>query len=321
MIDLENIPENKCPLCGTDGVTRVDSTFRLHAVVSAPIDSKCERCGEFSITVEALAKVDQLGVASVISGISREWTELERRLEINKDNLQSLINLAPKTLKERKRKFLQSILRKYPRLGEHCYFVPKIDYPLAHVGSIDECKFIIQSLLDVGLITKVGVQGEREVYLFAAKGWEEAESIEKPAALREKAFVAMWFGAVVKPAFHEGIAPAIEDTGYRPIMLDLEEHSESIIDRILAEIKEARFVVADFTGQRGGVYFEAGFARGLGSNVIWTCRKDDMANRHFDIQGFNVIDWSTPADLRERLSARIRVVVGYGPLQNPATRR
>ena len=33
-------------------------------------------------------------------------------------------------------------------------------------------------------------------------------------------------------------------------------------------------VVADFTGHRGGVYFEAGFARGLGIPVVWTCHKE-----------------------------------------------
>ncbi len=33
-------------------------------------------------------------------------------------------------------------------------------------------------------------------------------------------------------------------------------------------------MVCDLTGYRGGVYFEAGFAYGLGLDVIYTCRKD-----------------------------------------------
>ena len=33
-------------------------------------------------------------------------------------------------------------------------------------------------------------------------------------------------------------------------------------------------MVCDLTGYRGGVYFEAGFAHGLGLPVIYTCRKD-----------------------------------------------
>lgn len=144
------------------------------------------------------------------------------------------------------------------------------------------------------------------------------ESIEKPRALREKAFVAMWFNDLVRSAFHEGIALAIEETGYRAIRIDLQEHSESVIDRIVAEIREARFVVADFTGNRGGVYFEAGFARGLGLDVIWTCKEDHFKEVHFDVRGFNVIVWKMATDLRERLQARIRAVIGYGPLHDPS---
>ena len=137
------------------------------------------------------------------------------------------------------------------------------------------------------------------------KGWEEAEAIEKPAAVREKAFVAMWFSERVTFAFSNGIEPAIDETGYRAIRIDLQKHADSVIDRIFAEIKEARFIVADFTGQLGGVYFEAGFARGLGLDVIWTCRDDHFQNLHFDVKGFNVIVWKTPHELRERLNDRI----------------
>jgi hypothetical protein len=127
----------------------------------------------------------------------------------------------------------------------------------------------------------------------------------------------MWFNDLVKPAFHDGIKPAILETGYLPIRIDLQEHSDSVIDRIFAEIQEARFVVADFTGHRGGVYFEAGFARGLGLDVIWTCKDDHFELLHFDVRGFNVIVWKTPSELRERLNARIRAIVGYGPLHDP----
>lgn len=165
------------------------------------------------------------------------------------------------------------------------------------------------------MITPLTAENKIFTFKVTAKGWEQADAIEKPAARREKAFVAMWFDDQVNPVFHSAIAPTISDAGYRPIRLDLQEHSESIVDRIFAEIKESRFIVADFTGQRGGVYFEAGFARGLGLDVIWTCRKDQIEKLHFDVRGFNVIDWREPADLCERLNARIRAVVGYGPLR------
>ena len=58
-------------------------------------------------------------------------------------------------------------------------------------------------------------------------------------------------------------------------MLEI-EHSGKIDDRIIAEIRTAGLVVADFTGSRGGVYYEAGFASGLGIPVIWSCREDHL---------------------------------------------
>ena len=45
-------------------------------------------------------------------------------------------------------------------------------------------------------------------------------------------------------------------------------------------------MVADCTGQRGGVYYESGLAQGLNMPVYWTCRKDQMEGVHFDTNHF-----------------------------------
>ena len=81
----------------------------------------------------------------------------------------------------------------------------------------------------------------------------------------------------------------------------------------IAEIRRSRFVVADYTGHRGGVYFEAGFALGLGLTVIPTCRNDEISELHFDIKHLNTLGWQTPAELADKLNKRIRAVIGAGP--------
>ena len=146
MLNVAAIPRDKCPLCRKDGITSVDSTLLSHGHKAASIIIKCDRCGDSSITWEALEEVDQIGAYVAISGIAREWTELKRPLEINKDNLQSFINLAPKSLKDKKRKLLQSLLMGYPKINQHCYVVLGRDYPLAYVGSSDELMFILNQL-------------------------------------------------------------------------------------------------------------------------------------------------------------------------------
>jgi hypothetical protein len=102
------------------------------------------------------------------------------------------------------------------------------------------------------------------------------------------------------------------------IRIDKKEHNNKIDDEILAEIRRSRFLIADFTCEpknvRGGVYYEAGFAQGLGIPVIWTCRETSLADLHFDTRQYSHIVWKTPADLFTQLKNRIGATIGDGPL-------
>ena len=132
-----------------------------------------------------------------------------------------------------------------------------------------------------------------------------------------QAFVAMWFHDSLTSAYDDGIEPGIRDAGYKPLKIDQKEHINKIEDEIIAEVRRSRFLVADFThgedGARGGVYYEAGFAHGLGLDVVFICRKDFLKRLHFDTSHFSHIAWSDPADLREKLRNRILHVIGPGP--------
>ena len=127
-----------------------------------------------------------------------------------------------------------------------------------------------------------------------------------PSRLASQAFVAMWFDASMDDAWENGFHPALEEAGYDPLRIDLQEHNQRIDDRIIAEIRNSGLLVADFTNHRQGVYFEAGFALGLGIPVIWTCREDELDKAHFDTRQYNHIDWKDPDDLWLRLYNRIR---------------
>ena len=141
-------------------------------------------------------------------------------------------------------------------------------------------------------------------------------------------FVAMWFDDSMDQVYKEGIAPAIRDAGYEPHRIDEGEFTGGVVDRILAEIRKSKFVVADFTsckqciaceqckhiGARGGVYFEAGFALGLGKTVFLTCREDRAKAVHFDIDHLNRLEWPTLEELRYRLKNSIEGVLGRGPM-------
>jgi hypothetical protein len=163
-------------------------------------------------------------------------------------------------------------------------------------------------------------------YGLTSNGFKEMERLQRGRSNSAQAFVAMWFDAEVDGAHRDGIEVAVRRSGYEPMRIDKKEHNNKIDDEIIAEIKKSRFIIADFTSgrikgadgtdhwlPRGGVYFEAGFAYGLGIPVIWTCREADIAGVHFDTRQFAHILWTTPQELAERLYNRIIHVVGQGP--------
>ena len=151
-----------------------------------------------------------------------------------------------------------------------------------------------------------------------AAGWAEIDKLSRPLSDSSQAFIAMWFHESTNDAYVKGIAPAISATGYRPIRIDKKEHNNKIDDEIIAEIRRSRFLVADFTCEpknvRGGVYYEAGFAQGLGIPVIWLCKDTSIEELHFDTRQYAHIVWKTPADLLTQLKNRIGATVGDGPL-------
>lgn len=128
-------------------------------------------------------------------------------------------------------------------------------------------------------------------------------------------FVAMWFDASMNPAYEDGIKKAVEECGYKPLRIDKKPDVNKIDDEIVAEIRRSRFVVADFThekekGARGGVYYEAGFAHGLGLPVIYSCHKGLVEELHFDTRQYHHILWQEAEDLCTQLKHRIRAIVG-----------
>jgi hypothetical protein len=146
-----------------------------------------------------------------------------------------------------------------------------------------------------------------------AKGLLAAEALGAGGSGSPQGFVAMWFDGSMSDAWLSGFEPGIHAAGYQPRRIDKKDYVGGISDEIMAEIRRSRFVVADYTGHRNGVYFEAGFALGLGLTVIPTCRADEIDKLHFDIKHLNMLLWNTSGELADGLNRRIRAVIGAGP--------
>ena len=146
---------------------------------------------------------------------------------------------------------------------------------------------------------------ETGAFFLTIKFWERVDNLKAQELDNKRAFVAMWFHESMNDYYENGIKKALEEAGYLPVRIDLQDFNEKICDEIIAEIKRCKFLVSDFSGQRGGVYYEAGFAKGLGRPVIFTVKKDDVEQLHFDTRQYNHIVYDTPEDLYKKLYNRI----------------
>jgi len=322
-----------CPICELANVT---VSTRTDADAAS---FQCRRCGSFVLEEQFLSSGSSGAPAwptdapgrHLVSGALRAahdrgvWTPL-----MAVEDLRDLVSTypGPRDVIEQLELLL---LHLHQRLqgkgaGELCFLDLDVDLSMVYARDSRELRFCLDQLDGQGLVEKVVVRDQdsrdhsaKEGYRPTLKGWERLRELTRHRRSGTKAFVAMWFNKKeTGAAFDIGINPALVNCGFHPpFRVDQVEHSDKICDRIVAEIRESALVIADFTGHRGGVYFEAGLAKGLGIPLIWTCRdngsddEDGLSRAHFDTRQYNHITWKTGEEdkLRQRLEDRIRATI------------
>ena len=292
---------------------------------------RCERCGgPFTITTMAARRAVQDGLQAQLSAWIRERTEFGTDIEeIDSSRLQLIRQTFPLyTVTEKQRILLQALERRtehpgqlihtglreaqfHSQLGKINIVEPFLDYPLAWASNESEFSYLLDALVARKLIDYELIGGY-DFYKISPQGWEYLDSQSIAGASTNQVFVAMAFSEEMIKAWELGIEPAISDANFQPYRIDRQPHNERIDVKIMAEIKRSRFLVADVTGQRQGVYFEAGYALGLGLPVIWSVRKDELEKIHFDTRHYNHIVWESEDDLRSRLFEFVVAIVGTG---------
>ena len=208
----------------------------------------------------------------------------------------------------------------YAKSVKTCYEA----WALSESTTLQELHFMINQLENAGLleVAQRYAHGIGLACTVTHAGYQEIEEYTVNSNSLQ-AFVAMWFGknnqgedeekdTMIK-LYRDGIKKAIENTGYEPMQIGEKEDVDKIDDEIIAEIRRSRFLIADYThgkdGARGGVYYEAGFAQGLGIPVIRSCRSGQLPSLHFDTRQYHHIEWTTPEDLCTQLEKRIRAMI------------
>jgi hypothetical protein len=107
------------------------------------------------------------------------------------------------------------------------------------------------------------------------------------------------------------IKRATTQHGIEAVRVDEIEHSKKITDVILEQLRRARFLVCDISTERPNVYYELGFAHGIGKEVILVAREGTTL--HFDIKDYNVIFYKSYSDLESRVAKRIGDAIATQP--------
>lgn len=324
--------EGKCAIWGTPADCEAN-------VIDGIQCSSKRTDGPYRIAGSLLASQKWIDLRPLQKVILTSWLIEQRRQgieipTINTFNFEDILQRKNLSTSKRVEFFFLYCLKIRARPGRPLYnFQPSQDrqsnidildqqiYAWTETIDYKEFLFLRQILLESNLIHGFAqFQGGRaEFDILTAKGFERLEEFEKANIASKQAFVAMWFHDSLNEVYEQAIEPAIREAGYEPRIIRKVEHNNKIDDEIIAEIRRSKFVIADFTCgfskdkseviARGGVYYEAGFAQGLGHPVIWTCRSDIIAHVHFDTRQYNHIVWETATDLKEKLLNRIRATI------------
>jgi nucleoside 2-deoxyribosyltransferase len=333
----------KCPVCYMPASVEEATTahFKLN----------CYRCGVFNITREADTILRHNPIEEYSIGTATGYIRRNTGLVITVAEIDRLRVLRTPSVTEKAASLLLAIASEYPQpamlfsdpaavcaqaILKLAPFEKETQYPteaisefthwlkwlaISSAGNRGELRWLIhkvlvpQGYLEVN--AKQEILGSHPSHLLGLtpSGWVEADRLKGRNRESRTGFVAMSFRPEFIALYDQGIAPGIAAAGYEPLRVDRKEHNNRIDDEIIATIKTSRFLVADFSVDRGGIYFEAGYALGLGLPVIWLVREAEKDAIHFDNRQYNFIRW-TPDDyesLKTALKHRIEATIGRGP--------
>lgn len=237
--------------------------------------------------------------------------------------------------KEKQKNILEFLAKKASQLLNPFDFINLTDRERISIGIISEREYThwILSLADQGIIelsdegkafrkaTAIGrdplelitkhLQTQKAVRI-TTKGWSSVYS-DKSLLSSRNAFIAMAFtddtGHQLPTEHRDCIRLVLETLDWKPIIVDEVPHNDGVMDKIIASINHSRFVIADITYHKNGVYFEAGYAKGLGLPVILTVKKDHLDRSHFDVKHLNLVVWEDFNDLKKKLAYRIDATI------------
>lgn len=165
-------------------------------------------------------------------------------------------------------------------------------------------------------------QGDNPSFMITPDGYEKLEKINENKKEVKKVFVAMAFNENTNNT-REAIRKGIQKAEYDATLIDEIIHNKQIVPEMLRLIRESKLLVMDITEPNYGAYYEAGYAQGLGKEVIITCSDKVFSKKyeseedkkmmkyikpHFDIAQKQILVWHDEEDLTNKLKEWIKAI-------------
>jgi nucleoside 2-deoxyribosyltransferase len=179
------------------------------------------------------------------------------------------------------------------------------DYPLVYAKSSEEFRKLIGAAEKLGYI-EITPGG---LVILTLRGWGRVGELKKVGPANNRvAFMAMRFNDKrLDDIYRDYLQPAIAQTGFELKRVDEGQPAGLIDDQLRVRIRNSKFLLAQLAAHNNGVYWEAGYADGLGRPVIYLCDEKDE-NPHFDTNHFTTVYWNENEldKAMEKLKATIR---------------
>jgi len=125
------------------------------------------------------------------------------------------------------------------------------------------------------------------------------------ASMKKFVFVLMPFKEAFNDIYMLGIKAACQSDKVYCERVDEQYYEGSILERVYNQINKADYIVADMTGQNPNVFYEVGYAHGLGKKVILITQSE--ADIPFDMKHYVhiIYDRNGISQLKEKIGARV----------------
>ena len=177
-----------------------------------------------------------------------------------------------------------------------------------YAENTEEFLFILKAAEERGYFAQANFPTGKCTVTLSIEAWERIEDIKQVNQNSRQGFIACWFTDPPNPN-NQAIIEGIKIAGYEPMILQGRHFPETVISKALSEIKKSRFVIVDLTGERKSVFFEAGYALGIGLDIIFVVEKEywdvNKASLEFYVKNYNIKAYSSAEELKEIVETAI----------------